>query len=196
MDCSPNPLTDQELVAACLKGERRAFSELVCRYRDGVVNVVYRMCGDGEISEEAAQEAFIRAWQKLGSYQSRYPFRPWLYRIALNVALDVLRREPQTTPIDAPEMENRLRAESEEPEAAVIRRERAARVRKSVLRLPEASRAVLVLREYEGLSYQEIADVLNIPLGTVMSRLNYARTQLRKELVDETAQVNVNQEAA
>lgn len=170
--------TELDLIALARQGDRRAFGELVRRHRAGVINVVYRMCGDANLAEDAAQEAFIRAWQHLHNYQPRSPFRNWVYRIATNVALDVLRRERETVDIDGLPLE----ASDEEPEANVEGEERSERVRQAVLALPPASQTVLVLREYEGLSYQEIADTLNIPMGTVMSRLNYARDRLRKSL--------------
>ena len=170
--------TELDLIALARQGDRRAFGELVRRHRAGVINVVYRMCGDANLAEDAAQEAFIRAWQRLHSYRPRSPFRNWVYRIATNAALDVLRRERETVDIDGLP----LAASDEGPEANVEGEERSERVRQAVLALPPASRAVLVLREYEGLSYQEIAGTLNIPMGTVMSRLNYARDRLRKSL--------------
>ena len=141
--------------------------------------VVYRLCGDVHLAEDAAQEAFVRAWQHLPSYQPRSPFRNWVYRIAINAALDALRavRQEQES-VD----EDAAASADERPEALVERAEQADAVRGAVLGLPPASRAVLVLREYEGLSYREIADTLDIPVGTVMSRLNYARGRLRQAL--------------
>ncbi len=140
--------------------------------------MVYRMCGDANLAEDAAQEAFIRAWQHLPNYRPRSPFRNWLYRIATNAARDALRRERETVDVD----QVPLVALDAGPEETVERTERGERVRQAVLALPTASRTVLVLREYEGLSYREIADTLSIPIGTVMSRLNYARKQLRELL--------------
>ena len=169
---------EHNLVTRAQQGDREAFSELVRCHREGVINVVYRMCGDANLAEDAAQEAFIRAWQHLAGYQPRSPFRNWVYRIAANAALDVLRREKETVDIEALPIE----APGYGPEAALEAQERAVRVKQAVLALPPASRAVLVLREYEGLSYQEIADTLDIPVGTVMSRLNYARTRIRESL--------------
>jgi RNA polymerase sigma-70 factor (ECF subfamily) len=136
------------------------------------------MCGDANLAEDAAQEAFIRAWQHLPSYRPRSPFRNWVYRIATNAALDTLRREREMVDVDSLP----LAASDEGPEAAVEGAERGEQVRQAVLALPPASRAALVLREYEGLSYREIADTLGIPIGTVMSRLNYARNRLRESL--------------
>jgi RNA polymerase sigma-70 factor (ECF subfamily) len=169
---------EQATIARARQGDRQAFGELASRYHAGVVNVVYRMCGDLALAEESAQEAFIRAWLHLASYRPQFSFRSWLYRIAINAALDVLRRRPPEAALD----DQTLASGAEGPEAVVERRERTRQVRKAVLALSPASRAVLVLREYEGLSYQEIAAALNIPLGTVMSRLNYARGQMRTAL--------------
>lgn len=174
----PAAETELELITQAQQGDRRAFGELVRCHREGVVNVVYRMCGDVNLAEDAAQEAFIRAWQHLPGYRPRSPFRNWVYRIATNVALDSLRRERETVDIDALS----LVTPDAGPEATVEGKERGERVQQAVLALPSASRAVLVLREYEGLSYQEIADTLDIPMGTVMSRLNYARNRLRESL--------------
>lgn len=169
---------EQELIVQAQQGDRGAFGELVRLHREGVVNVVYRMCGDANLAEDAAQEAFIRAWQHLPGYRPQSAFRNWVYRIATNAALDVLRRERETVDVDALPLSD----PGSGPETTVEDRERGAYVRQAVLDLPEASRAVLVLREYEGLSYREIADVLSIPIGTVMSRLNYARNWLRERL--------------
>ncbi len=174
----PSGENEIELITQAQEGDRQAFSELVRRHREGVVNVVYRMCGDANLAEDAAQEAFIRAWQHLRSYRPRSPFRNWLYRIATNVALDALRREKETVDVDTLE----LAVSDNGPQAIVEGAERGERVRQAVLALPSASRAVLVLREYEGLSYREIAETLGIPMGTVMSRLNYARSRLREAL--------------
>lgn len=170
--------TELELIKQAQQGDRRAFGQLVRRHREGAVNVVYRMCGDADLAEEAAQEAFIRAWTNLPRYKPRSPFRNWLYRIATNVAVDALRSQKETVDVesvDVPDTESG-------PEVLTEVRERGERVRQAVLDLPPASRAVVVLREYEDLSYKEIADTLGIPIGTVMSRLNYARTLLRQTL--------------
>lgn len=179
-------LSDIDLITAAQKSDSAAFGALVNRYREGVVAVVYRMCGDPWLSEEAAQEAFLRAWLHLSSYDPRYSFRSWVYRIAINAALDTLRREKPTADIDEIGdivVETPSSTQNDNPEAALERKERANRVRRALLSLPSPSRAVLVLREYGGLSYAEISNALGIPLGTVMSRLNSARGQLRLSLV-------------
>ena len=170
--------TELDLIAKAKQGDRQAFGRLVHCHREGVINVVYRMCGDANLAEDAAQEAFIRAWQHLAGYRPRSRFRNWVYRIATNVALDTLRRDRETVDID----EIAVATPDAGPEATMESVERGERVRQAVLALPPASRAVLVLREYEGLSYREIAQALGIPIGTVMSRLNYARNRLREAL--------------
>ena len=177
-DGSAREAETQAWVARAQDGDRWAFSELVRRHRDGVVNVVYRMCGDAALAEDAAQECFIRAWENLGKYQPRSAFRNWLYRIATNCALSELRKRKATTDIDALP----LRDPDPGPERSAARNERAAMVQAAVLALPPASRVTLILREYEALSYKEIAETLDIPIGTVMSRLSYARRHLRESL--------------
>jgi RNA polymerase sigma-70 factor, ECF subfamily len=182
MTTATSNFDDQDLITAALRGETRAYGELVVRHRAGVVNVVYRMCGDEFLAEEAAQEAFLRAWQRLAGYRPEHSFRAWVYRIAINAALDVLRRDRRLTGLDGMEGEE-LVEETAGPEDALEERERADKVRQALLALSPASRAAIVLREYSEMSYMEIAATLGIPLGTVMSRLNSARAQLRKELV-------------
>lgn len=177
--------TEGELVARAQKGDREAFGELVRRNYDGVTNVVYRLCGDPHLAQDAAQQAFLQAWLELPSYRPRAPLRSWLYRMAVNAALDVLRREKRTLSQDVGDLP--LADPQPGPEASLAQRDRAALVQRAVMALPPASRAVLVLREYEGLSYQEIAAALDIPLGTVMSRLNYARGLLREALREQLA---------
>ena len=173
----PPAKTELELIVRSKQGDRQAFGELVRRHREGVINVVYRMCGDANLAEDAAQEAFIRAWQHLPTYRPRPAFRNWVYRIAIKAARDVLRRERETVDVD----DLSLSAPDPGPEAIVAGKEQGEHVQMAVLELPPASRTVLVLREYEGLSYREIAETLNIPMGTVMSRLNYARRRLQDD---------------
>jgi RNA polymerase sigma-70 factor (ECF subfamily) len=173
-------VNETELVTQAQRGDRNAFGELVRIHSQGVINVVYRMCGDGQIAEEAAQEAFLQAWLHLSSYRPQTSLRNWLYRIAFNAATDFLRKEKRILPNDIEEMP--LTDAHPGPEALLFQIERTALIQKAVLSLPDASRAVLVLREYEEMSYHEIADTLDIPVGTVMSRLNYARKILKEKL--------------
>ena len=180
---------EAQLVTQAQNGDRNAFSELVRLHAQGVLNVIYRMCGDVQQAEDAAQETFIRAWQNLSSYRPQTSLRNWLYRIAVNVGTDMLRKEKRILP-DAIE-DLHLTDSGLELESLVSQQERTALVQKAILSLPDASRAVLVLREYEGLSYQEISSTLDIPVGTVMSRLSYARNLLKAKLEPQLALLEV-----
>jgi len=175
-----SPANEIELVARAQSGNRNAYSELVRIHAQGVMNVVYRMCGNMQLAEDAAQETFIQAWLRLQSYHPRSSFRNWLYRIAVNTAIDMLRKEKRILPDAVEDMS--LSDSQPDPESMVANSERAKTVQAAVLALPDASRAVLVLREYENLTYQEIAEALDIPVGTVMSRLSYARKLLKEKL--------------
>jgi RNA polymerase sigma-70 factor, ECF subfamily len=172
--------SDTELISRAQSGDRNAFSELVRNHAQGVMNVVYRMCGDLHIAEDAAQETFIQAWTHLSSYRPQTSLRNWLYRIAVNAATDMLRKNKRILPGAMEDMP--LTDGGPGPETLVSQQERIELVQKAILSLPDVSRAVLVLREYEELSYQEISATLDIPVGTVMSRLNYARKLLKDKL--------------
>jgi len=179
---------EETLLIQAQSGDRNAYGELVSRCYPGVIRVVYRLCGDTQLAEDAAQETFIRAWVRLPEFQSRAPFSHWLYRIAVNTALDTLREKPQES-LDDDGYTGQIAGKTPDPEAALIEREQADTVQNAVKALPEAARTVLVLREYGGLSYDEIASTLDIPTGTVMSRLNYARTRLRETLRGERSEM-------
>ena len=170
--------SDNELIEESLHGDTGAFGALVLRYHKVVIAVAYRICGDGALAEDVAQDTFIRVWDRLSSFRPEGNFRGWICRIAANLTVDVLRRRKPTAELS----EGALEADTEGPEATALRNERAAAVQAALMRLPLHSRTALVLREYEGLSYREIADTLDIPLGTVKSRLNDARRRLQAEL--------------
>ena len=172
--------SELELVIRAQNGERSAFGELVRIHSEGVFRVVYRMCGDRLVAEDATQETFIRAWQNLSSFRPQMPLRNWLYRIAFNASMDMLRKEQHIVENDIEDFS--LADENPSPESALSQKERTHHIQNAIRSLPEASRAVLILREYEEMSYHEIANALDIPVGTVMSRLNYARKLLKDKL--------------
>jgi RNA polymerase sigma factor (sigma-70 family) len=174
----PSTKSDNEWIAQSLRGDTQAFGMLVLRYRKLVIGVAYRICGDAMLAEDIAQEAFVRAWGKLDRYRPQGNFKSWLCRIAANLTIDTLRKHKPALDIQ----EVSLVDPGEGPEAAALQSERVAAVRRALMRLPLHSRAALVLREYQGFSYQEIADTLDIPLGTVKSRLSDARRRLQVEL--------------
>ena len=178
---------ENALIEQAQQGDRNAFGELVSRYYPGVVRVVYRLCGDTGLAEDMAQEAFLRGWINLPSFRPQSSLRNWLYRIAVNATLDVLRRKSEESLED--EAVQMYPDQAAGPETTLIEKERVALLQKAMQALPEAARSVLVLREYGGLSYQEIASVLDVPIGTVMSRLNYARNRLRELLKGQLLQL-------
>jgi RNA polymerase sigma-70 factor (ECF subfamily) len=181
--------TETALVVQARNGDRHACGELVRRHHDGVIRIVYRMCGNAALAEDAAQDAFIRAWLNLSKFKPGTSLRNWLYRIAVNAALDALRRDARMADVDLGTLS--LPDPQESPETAFLRKEREETVQAAILALPEASRSVLVLREYGDLSYREIAAALDIPLGTVMSRLNYARSRLKGSLQTYFARMEI-----
>src|SRR6266487_3683920 len=140
------PISNEtELVIRAQNGERNAFNELIRIYAQGVMNVIYRMCGDAQIAEDAAQETFIQAWLHLSSYRLQTSFRNWLYRIAVNAATDILRKQKHILPNALEDFQ--LKDPQPTPEALFFQEERTVLIQNAVLSLPEASRAVLVLRE-------------------------------------------------
>jgi RNA polymerase sigma-70 factor (ECF subfamily) len=175
------------LVEQAKLGDRNAFGDLVRLHYLGVIRVVYRLCGDSGLAEDMAQEAFLRAWINLSSFHSQSSLRNWFYRIAVNATLDVLRRKPEESLDD--EATQMVPDQKMSPEAVIIEKEGMTQVQRAIRSLPEAARSVLILREYGDLSYQEIASVLDVPVGTVMSRLNYARNRLRELLKVELLQM-------
>ena len=168
---------ETQLIIQAKSGDRQAFNELVLKYHQPIVEMLYRFCGDLHLADDAAQEAFIRAWERLPKYEHRKTFRSWVYRIAANQVLDQLRREKPSVELDETGLASR-----DNPEKEFAQKELSQHINQAVLSLPLASRSVLILREYEGFSYREIAEMLEIPLGTVMSRLNYGRKVLMKKL--------------
>ncbi len=167
---------------AAQQGDENAFGQLVQRFYVYVVSITYRMTGESMTAEDLAQETFFSAWRNLPRFEIRSEsgFRVWLGRIATNKTLDYLRRQPATAPL--PDDELVARPGKSLPEEDVLSRELQQLLEESIAALPARSRAALILREYEGLSYQEIAKVLDIPVGTVMSRLSYARRKLQNQL--------------
>jgi RNA polymerase sigma-70 factor, ECF subfamily len=170
-------VTDESLLQRARQGDREAFCDWVLRHRRAVLAVAYRMSGDAGLADDVAQTVFIRAWTQLPQLRVVEAGKGWLYRLAVNATIDQLRRERPPLPL-SPEAADCTAG----PEGQTLAGERAVAVQRAVLALPEQCRAALILREFEGLSYQEIAQALAIPVGTVMSRLHYGRSLLRAAL--------------
>ena len=178
---------ETELVGQASKGDAQAFSVLVERYQRRVVGVAMAVVHNPDDALELAQETFIRAYQNLAKFESRSSFSTWLYRIAANIAIDFRRREGRHPVLRGEEGEReieRLPSDSGDSFAATARGELNRRLRAALKELTPEHRAVILLREVEGFSYDEISEVLQCPRGTVMSRLHYARNHLRGMLKD------------
>ena len=171
--------SDDELVRRARGGELGAFGELVDRHRDVVVRVAARIVGPGD-AEDVAQDAFLRAFHRLGRLKGDAQFRPWLLRITHNASLDQLDRRARVARAEATEEEVDEVAELRErsPARLIEARERRDRLARKLQLLRPEHRAVLVLRDLEGLPYEEIAEVTEMPLGSVKGRLHRARGEL------------------
>ena len=171
--------SEAEWISRAQAGDQAAYGHLVQQYQRLIVSVAYRQGLDWVEAEDVAQETFVKAWLALPQYRpAAGSWRAWLCRIALHRAIDVQRRQRPRLELDET-LPDRGRGPAELAEADL----QAQTVRRALAQLPPASRAALVLHEYEGLSYTEIAAALEIPLGTVMSRLHYARRCLRERLL-------------
>lgn len=168
---------DGVLVARCLAGDTEAFRPLVERYQRLLYVVAVRMLNDREDALDAAQSAFARAFEKLASYDRRHKFFSWLYRILVNECLNVRRARRDQEQLN-PEMVG-----AADPGLDLQRAETGRRVRAAVAQLPRALREVIVLRHFAEMSYQEMAEVLDLPEKTVKSRLYSARQQLGQQLL-------------
>jgi RNA polymerase sigma-70 factor (ECF subfamily) len=161
---------DAILLNAARAGDVDAFEVLVRRYQAGVYRVAFRILGSRADAQDATQETFVRAWRALPRFRHDSAVSTWLYRIVTRRCLDRLTTRPATAPLDDVEVESGL-----DPAEAAEQRERLRAVARAVAGLPAEQRAALVLREFEGLSYQEVADVLAISLPAVKGRIHRAR---------------------
>ena len=166
---------DAELVERTGRGELDAFEQLVDRHRPVVVRVAARIVGSHE-AEDVSQDAFLRAFHRLEHFRGDAPFRSWLLRITHNAALDHLRRRPPE-PVDPETLDTTEEAASRPPAERLETRERIERLERKLHGLSDQHRVVLVLRDAEGLSYEEIADITDTPLGSVKGRLHRARRE-------------------
>lgn len=180
MDESP----DRDLILRARRGETDAFGELVGRYQATVFNVCYRLMGERREAEDMAQEAFIRSYTRLDSYDADRPLGPWLRRVAANVCLNRL----ETLPAAPAAIDEERDADDplQRPESAAEQRDETERLRQALLTLPPHYRTVLELRHYQELSYEEIAETLRLPLSDVKSHLFRARKLLAEKLTRNT----------
>jgi RNA polymerase sigma-70 factor (ECF subfamily) len=179
-------------------GDERAFAALVCRWERAIQRLCTRITGDAHCGEDLAQETFARVFARRKEYQPNGKFSTWLWRIALNLSYDELRRrrrrhewslEDPRENIDV--LERSVGAESV-PDKSLLRQERGELVQRALARLPETHRTVLVLRHYENLKFREIAEVLDLPEGTVKSRMADALTQMGRLLKPAFGEVSAH----
>jgi len=185
---------DKELVNRCLGGDDEAFRAIVERYQERVYNVAFRMTGNHEDSLDLAQESFIRVFRALRGFNADSSLGTWIHRIAHNVVIDELRKRRRRpivamstdTVVSTDDGEHTLEwsaSVDDTPEEQLLRAERKREIARALHSVSSEHRVVLVMRDIEGLSYEEIAAVLGLQIGTVKSRLNRARLALREKLV-------------
>lgn len=183
---------DAYLVERALDNDLAAFEKLVSRYQSKIVSYATRMLSDADEAEDVAQEAFVKAYRSLESFRGASSFSTWLYRIATNLCIDRVRkrkRSPQQAySLDEPMDKDEERGgrdvpdDSGEPSKNIEREELKAQVRQTVAEMPEKLRSVLVMCDIQGMSYDDIAGVLDCPIGTVKSRLFHARADLARRM--------------
>lgn len=186
-------MTDQQLVARVQKGDKRAFDLLVLKYQHRIFGLISRYVRDADEVQDVAQEAFIKAYRALPNFRGESAFYTWLYRIAINTAKNYLvsrSRRPPGTDVELEDAEYHEGGGSlrdiESPENVLFGAELKVVVERALSALPEDLRTAITLREFDGLSYEDIADVMDCPVGTVRSRIFRAReaidTMVRKQM--------------
>jgi RNA polymerase sigma-70 factor (ECF subfamily) len=179
---------DHRLIAECLKGRSEAFGELVSLYQDRLYNTVFRLVDNAEDARDVVQEAFLSAYQSLQSFKGDSLFFTWLYRIAVNTAISYKRKQRIVLrfqgggeePAEPPDP-----SEANRPEHAMEMAEEEKRVHEALNRLSPEHRSVLIMKDMEGQKYEDMAEILRVPIGTVRSRLHRARLELRDILLKD-----------
>jgi len=182
-----NAIPDQTLIDQCLAGRREAFGQLVERYQHRLYHGLLHALGSAEDAQDIAQEAFVHAFEKLSSFKGEAAFYSWLFRIALNASVSARRKTRRmSASVETRRDESGLEPTDEnpasEPSYAMDVSDRQRLVRQALSELSEEFRTALVLKEMDGMSYEEIAEVIEVPLGTVRSRIHRARLELRAKL--------------
>ncbi|MDZ7333066.1 MAG: sigma-70 family RNA polymerase sigma factor [candidate division KSB1 bacterium] len=182
-------IPDIELIRRALAGDQQGYREILKRYRAPLYNVLFRMVHNKMEAEDLVQEAFIKAFGALSTFNDEYAFSTWLFKIAINNCIDHLRKKRLKTfsldkPIDAKDGEIRreLPDVTYQPENTLLSKEKTRLIEQAIQNLPEKYRVSIILRHTEEKSYEEISQILNIPLGTVKARIFRAREMLKKQL--------------
>lgn len=173
---------ERRLIDRSAAGDQEAFRQLVLRYHRMVMNVAYRALGESALAEDVAQEVFLKVYKALPGYRHDKPFKHWLHRVAANAVTDTLRRRRPVVSLDG--LTEPLASGATDPQDVAAQHDLQRAVRHAISALPPHYRDTIALQAFGELSYDEIAKVLDIPLGTVMSRLNAAKRLLRERLGD------------
>ena len=179
--------TDEELVARSMRGDAESFNELVLRWERPIFALAYRTIGREEEARDVCQETFLRAFRALPGFRGQAKFSSWIYRIALNLCRDWARKERRTPVVQPPEdVELQDLAAANQPsesiEDLVVRRGLVSQVEAAMASIPEEQRTVIILKEYHGLTFQEIAELMGCPLSTVKTRLYQGLAVVRREM--------------
>lgn len=188
--------TDQDIVQRVIAGDVDAFSVLVDRYQDRIYSAVMNYVSDPDDAVDIAQEAFVKAYSKLGSFDSASALYTWLYRIAVNTAIDHLRKR-KSRRVESLDDEKYTEVGFEpmsgdpsvDPEKMLVRSEQQRALRRAIASLSDKLRSVAVLHDVEGLSQEEVAEILKVPIGTVKSRVSRARAELRRLLRNQVGEL-------
>lgn len=182
---------EQEWIARAKAGDMQAFEALILQHEKIVYNVALRMMNHSEDARDISQEVFLKAYKSIGQFDERAMFSTWLYRITTNTCIDELRRRKGKQSYSLEEeleseegsMQRQIADEGETPEESLLRAERADELKKALAQLTEEHRIAVILRDIRGLSYEEIAEIMDLPMGTVKSRISRARNQLKQEIL-------------
>jgi len=181
--------TDQKLIESALTGSQNAYKQLMNRHQQAVFHIVFKIVRNNDTASDLVQETFMKAFASLATYRAEYKFSTWLYRIGANCAIDYLRKQRiRTLSLDSPaqtadgEMEFEIADESFNPERDLLNHEKRISINDAIDELPEKYRLVIIYRHKDNKTYEEISEVLDVPIGTVKARIFRARELLKKKL--------------
>lgn len=182
----------QKNIKRAIQGDEKAYKALLKRYERGIYNMIYQMVKNREETEDLVQETFIKAFNALDSYNDQFAFSTWLYKIAFNNCIDSIRKKKlKTYPLDKPiktkegQVQQEIRDDSTSPEKEILFAEKRKQINEAIGCLPERYKQVIILRHKEERSYEEISEMMKIPLGTVKARIFRAREMLKRCLQEE-----------
>lgn len=175
-----NNESDESLIERVKKGDCEAFAPLIDRYKVLIYRVIYRMVHNRDDAEDLVQEVFIKAYNSIKSFKRGLPFSPWIIRIAMNLAINFLKKERHTSVQSLDDVKGMVADRNSNPVVMTRNKILREKISLAMSQLPKDQRAILILRIEEELSYKEISEILNIPEGTVMSRLARARQRLKE----------------